>query len=158
MIESWSTDDLPLLEALLQDPAMMEHLGGPETLEKIASRQTTYERPGSRRYKIVADGEGVGWVGYWERDWRDGRVFEIGCSVLPSFQGRGLAGVGAALALARARAENALPFVHAFPSVDNGPSNGICRKLGFELLETLEFEYPKGSLMECNDWRFDLRT
>ena len=44
----------------------------------------------------------------------------------------------------------------AFPSVDNGPSNAICRKLGFTFLEASEFEYPKGHFMRCNDWRLDL--
>ena len=58
--------------------------------------------------------------------------------------------------IAVARAEKRLRFVHAYPSVDNAPSNGICRKLGFTLLEECEFEYPKGSLMRCNDWRLDL--
>jgi RimJ/RimL family protein N-acetyltransferase len=47
--------------------------------------------------------------------------------------------------------------MHAFPNVDNEASNAICRKLGFELLEAREFEYPKGHLMTCNDWRLDLR-
>jgi RimJ/RimL family protein N-acetyltransferase len=47
--------------------------------------------------------------------------------------------------------------MHAFPSVDNAPSNAICRKLGFELLEeSLEFEYPKGNVLRCSDWRLDL--
>jgi hypothetical protein len=48
--------------------------------------------------------------------------------------------------------------MHAFPNVDNAPSNSICRKLGFELLEACEFEFPKGHFMSCNDWRLDLRT
>jgi RimJ/RimL family protein N-acetyltransferase len=48
--------------------------------------------------------------------------------------------------------------MHAFPNVDNAPSNAICRKLGFELLEALEFEYPKGHFMTCNDWRLYLRA
>jgi hypothetical protein len=47
----------------------------------------------------------------------------------------------------------ARPAVHAFPSVDNPPSNGICRKVGFELLGEERFEYPKGHRMQCNDWR-----
>jgi hypothetical protein len=47
---------------------------------------------------------------------------------------------------------------HAFPNVDNAPSNAICRKLGFELLEACEFEFPKGHFMICNDWRLDLRA
>jgi hypothetical protein len=44
----------------------------------------------------------------------------------------------------------------AFPSIANAPSNAICRKLGFTLIEECEFEYPKGSFMRCNDWRLDL--
>jgi hypothetical protein len=47
-------------------------------------------------------------------------------------------------------------FMHAFPNVDNATSNAICRKLGFELLEACEFEFPKGHFMTCNDWRLDL--
>jgi hypothetical protein len=44
----------------------------------------------------------------------------------------------------------------AFPSVDNGPSNAICCKAGFVLLGEPHLEYPKGSLMRCNDRRMDL--
>ena len=48
--------------------------------------------------------------------------------------------------------------MHAYPSVENAPSNAICRKLGFTLLEAHDFEWPpdSGSFMRCNDWRFDL--
>ncbi|HEX3055163.1 MAG TPA: hypothetical protein VHP82_03380, partial [Gaiellaceae bacterium] len=49
-------------------------------------------------------------------------------------------------------------FMHAFPNVDNAASNAICVKLGFELLETCEFEFPKGHFMTCNDWRLDLHA
>jgi hypothetical protein len=68
-IEPWGKGDLALLERALGDPQMMEHLGGPESPEKIAERQAGYERSGSGQFKIVdeATGEGVGWVGYWER-------------------------------------------------------------------------------------------
>ena len=154
----WAPGDLSILQAALGDPAMMAHLGGPETPDKIASRQADYERPGSRQYAIVADGTGAGWIGYWEREWRGGTVFEIGWSVLPAFQGRGLASRATAEVLEVARADGAARVVHAFPSVDNGPSNGICRKLGFDLVEELEFEYPKGSVLRCNDWRLTLRA
>ena len=41
-LEPWAEDDLPLLQALLGDPAMMEHLGGPETPEKIVERHGRY--------------------------------------------------------------------------------------------------------------------
>jgi RimJ/RimL family protein N-acetyltransferase len=55
-----------------------------------------------------------------------------------------------------ARTERALRYMHAYPSVDNAPSNAICRKVGFELMGDYEFEYPKGNIMRCNDWRYDL--
>jgi len=134
----------------------MAHLGGPEPAEKIASRNAHYALPGSRQYRVVADGAGAGWVGYWEREWRGRDVFEIGWSILPAFQRRGVASAGTAAVLQLARAEPDPRDVHAFPSVDNGPSNGICRKLGFELLGEADFEYPKGSVMRCNDWRYRL--
>jgi RimJ/RimL family protein N-acetyltransferase len=159
-IEPWGEGNLELLQKCLGDPAMMEHLGGPESPEKIAERQARYEQPDSKQFKIVdeATGEGVGWVGYWERDWRDEQVYEIGWFVIPAFQGRGIAGSATLAALARARSERDRRFVHAYPAVDNGPSNAISRKLGFELLGPCDFEWPKGSgtLLRCNDWRFDL--
>ena len=157
-IEPWGAGDLALLEGLLGDPRMMEHLGGAETQEKIAERQARYEHAGSRQFKAVdADtGDGVGWVGYWERKWQGDQVFEIGWSVLPSAQGRGIAGAATAHVLEEARKERSLRFVHAYPAVDNAPSNAICRKLGFAHRGAHEFEYPPGSFMRCNDWRFDL--
>jgi RimJ/RimL family protein N-acetyltransferase len=152
-LEPWAADDLPLLERLLGDPAMMLHLGGPESAEKIAERNGRYAEPDSKQFKIVAGGEGVGWVGYWERGPEN---YEIGWSVLPAHQGRGFAKAGTRAALDRARAEHDRRYVHAYPAVDNGPSNGICRSLGFTLLGAYDFEYPKGHLLRCNDWRLDL--
>jgi len=161
-LEVWGKGDQPLLERLLGDPQMTEHLGGPESKEKIAERQARRERAAgsdtTRNFKVVdeATGEAVGWVGYWPREWRDQQVFEFGWAVLPEFQGRGIAGRATALAIDDARSAGKRRYVHAFPSVDNAPSNAICRKLGFTLLEALEFEYPPGNLMLCNDWRLDL--
>jgi RimJ/RimL family protein N-acetyltransferase len=161
-LEAWSEGDLPLLRRLLGDPAMTEHLGGPESEEKLVERQTKYERIGDtgtgRMFKMVdeASGEALGSVGYWEKDWRETTVWETGWSVLPEFQSRGIAGEATRLAIARARDEDKHRWLHAFPSVDNAPSNAICHKLGFELLGAFDFEYPPGNPMRCNDWRLDL--
>jgi RimJ/RimL family protein N-acetyltransferase len=160
-IEPWADGDLPLLRRIMGDPAMTEHLGGPESEEKLVARQARYERldPNQgRMFKIVDEesGEGVGSVGYWEKDWRDTTVWETGWSVLPEFQGRGIAGEATRLAIEAARDEGKHRWFHAFPSVDNAPSNAICRKLGFELLGAFDFEYPPGNPMRCNDWRLDL--
>jgi RimJ/RimL family protein N-acetyltransferase len=137
---------------------MTEHLGGPETPGKIAERQARYERSDSRQFRIVHEktGEAVGWVGYWERAWRQEDVYEIGWSVLPEYHGRGVASQATRQLIDLAAAENVRRHLHAFPSVDNGPSNAICRKAGFVLLAEVDFEYPPGNLMRCNDWRFDL--
>jgi RimJ/RimL family protein N-acetyltransferase len=159
-LRPWREADLSLLEALLGDPTMMRHLGGPESDEKIAERHARYltGADADSQFRIVDDatGEAVGWVGYWERAWRDQEVYEIGWSVLPAFQGRDIAAAATAQAIAMARAHGEHRFVHAFPSVDNAPSNAVCRKTGFVLLGDYEFEYPPGSFMRCNDWRLDL--
>jgi RimJ/RimL family protein N-acetyltransferase len=156
LIVPWGERDLALLERLVGDPAMMEHLGGPETPEKIGERQRRYEDPESDCFKIVdrATGADAGWVGYWERSWHQDDVYEIGWSVIPELQGRGLAAAAAALETARAGGKRR--FVHAFPSLENQPSNAICRKRGFVLLGDCELGYPPGIFMRSNDWRFDL--
>jgi RimJ/RimL family protein N-acetyltransferase len=162
-LEAWSEDNFPLLEQL-NAPEMTEHLGGPESPEKLAERQARYERlrdsGGDRMFKIVlgATGEAVGSVGYWERTWRGEQVYEMGWGVLSAFQGRGIAAAATAQAIAMARADGKHRFLHAFPGVDNPPSNKLCRRLGFTLLEECDFEYPRGHFMRCNDWQLDLLT
>jgi RimJ/RimL family protein N-acetyltransferase len=141
---------------------MTKHVGGPETHEKLIERQTRYEQLAGtgtgRMFKIIyaATAEAIGSVGYWERDWRGESVYEIGWFVIPSFQGRGIASMATAQAIAMARSEGKHRFVHAFPSVDNPASNAICRKLGFTLLGECSFEFPPGNAMQSNDWRLDL--
>jgi RimJ/RimL family protein N-acetyltransferase len=156
-LEPWGADDLPLLQKL-NDPEMTKHVGGPESPEKLAERQSRYERKGSRQYRIAdgASGERVGWVGYWETTSHDQLVWEIGWAVLPSFQGRGVATTATAQLIDKARRERRHRFVHAFPMVENAPSNAICRKLGFTLLGEIDFPARRGGSVRCNDWRLDL--
>jgi RimJ/RimL family protein N-acetyltransferase len=80
----------------------------------------------------------------------------MGWGVLPEFQGRGIASTAVAQAIQLARATRRKPAIHAFPGIDNAPSNGICRRLGFELLGAVDFEYPKGHWALSNDWRLAL--
>jgi RimJ/RimL family protein N-acetyltransferase len=159
-IRPWSKDDLPLLERLMGDPFMTEHLGGPETLDKIRSRHERYLTIGDTGsiFVIVVGPQSTpaGSVGYWERKEQGQTVWEIGWSVLPEFQGRGIATRAAMLAVAHARSQRRHWFMHAYPSVENLPSNAICRKAGFKLLGASDFEYPKGHFMCCNNWRLDL--
>ena len=160
-LEPWGSGDLPLLERLMGDPRTTEHLGGPESPDQLRERQARYEHleGGDRMFKVVdvASGAGVGSVGFWTKEWRDEQVYEVGWMVVPEFQGRGIAVAATAQAIELARHDDTHRFMHAFPNVDNAPSNAICRKLGFELLEACEFEFPKGHFMTCNDWRLNLR-
>jgi RimJ/RimL family protein N-acetyltransferase len=148
-LEPWAEGDLPLLRKLLGDPEMTTYLGGPESDEKLTERQARYERLGNsgegRMYKIVEaeSGEPAGSVGYWEKDWLDQRVYETGWSVLPAFQGRGIAVAATAEVIVLARAEQRHRYLHAFPSVDNAASNAICRKLGFAFLGRTSSSTPR---------------
>ena len=78
--------------------------------------------------------------------------------MLPEFGGRGLATDAARLIVGLARAAGRYRFLHAFPAVDNAPSNAVCRKAGFTDLGPCEIEYPLGSMMRANNWRIDLRV
>src|SRR5574338_1468370 len=157
-IQPWSEEDLPLLQQLLGDPEMMEHLGGPETPEQILRRHRRYAaRPEDgidHMFKITWGLESVpvGNIGFWKKVWRDRAVYEMGWMVLPAYQGRGIATQAGALTIEQARRQHRFRFIHAFPSVSNPASNAICRRLGFTLLEECQFEYPPGHAMTVNDW------
>ncbi len=166
----WTEDDLALL-IRLNEPEMMEHLGGPETALQVLRRQERYvgiARTGTFRdsdaeyrafvFKVVLEpeGAGVGSVNFWDREWKGEQVYEMGWSGVHEFQGRGIASTAVARAVEVARATMRRPAVHAFPSVDNAASNAVCRKVGFALLGDVRFEYPKGHWMQCSDWRLAL--
>ncbi|MDF2684409.1 MAG: N-acetyltransferase [Brevibacillus sp.] len=162
-IEPWKDTDLDLLFRL-NAPEMLEHLGGPETEEQVLRRHQRYVNitgnETGQMFTIVMlpESEPVGNIGYWERIWEGETVYEIGWGVLSAYQGLGIASAATKAAIASARAENKHRFLHAFPSVDNPASNGICRKLSFTLRGECNFEYPPGSMMRCNDWFLDLTT
>src|SRR5690242_5563777 len=90
------------------DKCMTEHLGGPESAEKLRDRQERYERldGGDRMFKIVdmPSGAAVGSVGFWTKEWRDEQVYEVGWMVVPEFQGRGIAVTATAQAIEHASA------------------------------------------------------
>ncbi|MBO0777537.1 MAG: GNAT family N-acetyltransferase [Ktedonobacteraceae bacterium] len=161
-LEPWGEGDLPLLKKTLGDPVMTRYLGGPESDEQLLERQARYERFAEsgkgRMLKIIleATGEAAGKVGYGDSIHNGEGIYEIGWQVLPAFQGQGIASAAVARAIAMARSDGKYRFLHAFPSVDNLPSNAICRKSGFTLVEECDFEYPRGHFMRSNNWRFDL--
>ncbi|MER5209211.1 GNAT family N-acetyltransferase [Streptomyces sp. NPDC002838] len=154
----WAEGDFWLLRRT-NSPEMTEHLGGPESEEKLVIRHRRYVElaPGRMfRVTLAGSGETVGSIGFWEREWQGGTVWETGWGVLPEFQGRGLAVRAARAVVAAARAAGGHRYLHAFPSVEHRASNSVCRRAGFSLLGTADFEYPKGHWITSNDWRVDL--
>jgi len=161
-VEPWGPDDFWLDQQLMGDAAMTASLGGPESDEQKTTRHARFldlsMSGAGRMFKIVnaVTGEAIGGVGYWEREWRGEQVFEAGWSVLPAFQRRGVARAATRQAIAVARAEGKHRYLHAFPLVDNPPSNSVCRMLGFRLVEVCDVARPPGNPIRCNDWRLDL--
>lgn len=158
-IKPWEDDDLDLLFRI-NSPEMMKHLGGSEGKEQILKRHKRYLELGNkgRMYSItlLPELEKVGSVGYWQTNFNNEDVYETGWSVLPLFQGKGIATIATKLAIEEASAINKFKYIHAFPSIDNPASNAICRKLNFNLISECEFEYPPGNYMRCNNWRLEL--
>jgi RimJ/RimL family protein N-acetyltransferase len=152
-LEAWGPEDFELLKRLVGDPAMMTYLGGPESAEKIRERQARYEGT-ETAFKVVdaESAEALGWLGYWESD----GAWEMGWAVLPEHQGKGVAAAATLQALERVREDGRHRYAHAFPVVENGPSNALCRKLGFTLTGEEDGEYPPGNRVRFNNWRFDL--
>jgi RimJ/RimL family protein N-acetyltransferase len=161
-LRMWSGEDLPLLTRLMGDPSMTVYLGGPESAGELEKRHQRYcqMQTSDRGHMYVAllNGEPAGSVGYWETEWQGQPIWETGWSVLPEFQGKGIATQATLLVVEQARAEAKHRFIHAFPSVENSASNAICQKAGFTLQGEVQFEYHRvpGNFMRCNDWRIDL--
>lgn len=140
------------------DPRMTEHLGGPESPEKLAERQARYERvseagPGGMFVICAGPGaEGVGSVGYWEQTWRGGTVWEIGWSVVPEWQRRGIATRAVGLLLEKIAADGLDRPILAYPAVENAASNAVCRKAGMTLIGEAVVDFPPGNFFRANEW------
>lgn len=151
----WAAGDLRLLHRLLGDPAMTEHLGGPEPPYKIDRRHLRYLALEEGEMLVILAGEEgtpAGSVGWWPREWAGEATLEMGWLVLPEFQGRGIATAAVRACVDRVRSRGETRSIHAFPAPDNVPSNRVCASAGFELLGEVDFEYPKGSWTRSNDW------
>ena len=160
-LEPWGEGDLGLVEQLFGDPRMMQHLGGAQPAAQNRQRLLRYAAPDSGTFKIVDldSGDGVGFVGFWALEWQGEHVLETGWSVIPAFQGRGIATAAAELVVDLARASERpddVHALHAFPAVENIASNALCQRLGFTFLKATVFGDPPRPRLHCNDWRLDL--
>jgi len=137
---------------------MTEHLGGPESPEKLAERQARYERireSGTGGMFVICAGpeaEGVGSVGYWEQTWRGDTAWEIGWSVVPEWQRRGIASRAVGLLLEKIAVDGPDRPILAYPAVENAASNAVCRKAGMTLIGEAVVEFPPGNPFRANEW------
>lgn len=147
------------------DPVMMTELGGAlprEGIEEKVARDVQDAKSGAALIKMIIPddaepGTVAGSAVLWTSE-RDGEpISEIGWMVLPEFQGKGVGKQAVRMLLEIARGQGRWGLVHAFPGVTNGPSNGICRSLGFTLAGEKEVEFS-GRVLRSNHWVIDPRT
>ena len=164
-LRPYAEGDMWVLERTLGDPNQMVHLNGPESAEKLRKRHKNFvamsaDPSAGCMFTIVIGSENApaGNVGYWETEWDGQRGWETGWFVLPEFQGKGIAAAATRLLVNRV-AKLDREFLFAYPSVNNGPSNAISKKLGFTLIGQTESEYPpkSGRSLHVNIWRLDLK-
>ena len=158
--------DLWILERTLGDPKQMIQLNGPESAEQIQKRHKLFltmsadQHAGCMFTILLGSADAAGNIVYWESEWKGQKGWEMGWFVLPEFQGRGIATAATkqVIELLSKLENNSNKFVFAFPSVDNHPSNAICRKMGFILKEDVNSEYPLGSgrSLHVNIWTLAL--
>jgi RimJ/RimL family protein N-acetyltransferase len=160
-LRPYGEDDQWLLERTLGDPGQMVNLNGPESMEQIRKRHQLFlgflaDPHAGCQYTILAgpDHTPAGNVGYWESEWKGQKGWELGWFVLPDFQRRGIATAATRQVIEVLSKLQRHKSVFAFPSVDNHPSNAICRRLGFDLKEDVTSEYPLGSkrMLHVNVW------
>ena len=85
-LRPYSENDLPILRRN-NEPDMTEFLGGPETeeklLESVHQRYINLKAGEAYMFVIWLDNEAVGFVGYWEKEWKGELVWEAGWGVFP---------------------------------------------------------------------------
>ncbi len=154
----WDETGLALLRSM-NTPDQKRHLGGTESEEKLLDRHArylTYHRLGeTEMLRIAVDGQVIGSIGYWAIE-RHGPAYETGWEILVTHHGHGYGTAAARLLVERLKEVAQRPYLFAFPAPGNEGSNGICRKLGFELVGVEETEYPKGVWGPHNVWRLPL--
>ena len=151
-----TAEDVWLTEALETDPRVMAELGGPQPIDYVKdvhARRVAGIEDGNWWLKMVPEphGEPVGTIGLWRGVWEGAPISETGWMVLPAHQGKGHASAALSVLLERARAAGTWGDIHAFPGATNEPSNALCRKFGFERLETTDVDYGDRTL-RVNHW------
>jgi len=154
-LRRYTDADFALTEALETDPDAMRELGGPRAVAELAEAHRRRVLDPWWTTIVIDDGVAVGTIGIWPKEYGGRSIHETGWMVLPAFHGRGIASAALGLLIKRVRSAPQVDGMHAFPPISNAPSNALCRKFGFTLLEAADFNYA-GRPLRCNHW--ELRT
>jgi RimJ/RimL family protein N-acetyltransferase len=155
--------DIDVYVSMRCDPVMMSELGGPlprDSIEAKVRRDVESVAAGVGWIKMILPDEAApevvaGSVMLWSHEEDGERISETGWMVLPRFQGRGLGKLAVRALLDLARDDGRWGPVHAFPGTSNGPSNGICRGLGFTLLGERDVVLFADRVLRANHWVID---
>jgi RimJ/RimL family protein N-acetyltransferase len=159
----YGPDDLWLTLELEMDPDVMSELGGPrprEELDEVHERRLNTKIDGEDWWFKIVPGPGdepAGTIGMWPATHGEGEIYEVGWMVLPAHQGRGIASEALAMLIDRVRADGRFDAIHAFPGATNAPSNALCRKFGFELLDETEVTF-RDQTLRVNHWALALAS
>jgi RimJ/RimL family protein N-acetyltransferase len=143
------------------DPVMMAELGGPrprDGIEEKVQRDVADAAADVAWIKMIVPGDDsstvAGSVALWQHEADRRTISEIGWMVLPEFQGQGFGKRAVHALLEAARADGRWGLVHAFPAITNGASNGICRSVGFRLVQQEDVDFA-GQVFRVNHWIID---
>jgi RimJ/RimL family protein N-acetyltransferase len=147
------------------DPAMTAELGGPLPREGIEAKVAQDVRDAAADtawIKMIIPDEAApavvaGSVALWSHEDGGEPISEIGWMVLPEFQGRGIGKMAVRALLQLARDDGRWGLVHAFPATTNGPSNGICRSVGFRFAGEQDVTFA-GRVIRTSHWVVNPRT
>ncbi|GAA0736242.1 GNAT family N-acetyltransferase [Dactylosporangium roseum] len=159
-LRPYGDEDLALTVALEADPEVKSRLGGPvgaEEAARIHAKRMAGVADGDWYFTIHVDGarRPAGIIAIFRTPWEGGIVHEVGSMLFPEFQAQGVAAAAFRVLVERGRAEGRFTEIHGFADVRNGPSNGIVRRLGFELLGQCDMDY-EGRPIHCNHWRLSI--
>jgi RimJ/RimL family protein N-acetyltransferase len=156
-LRPYADADRWLTEAIEADPVMMAGLGGPLAADDLPGiherrlRGMATDRLWYFTVELEPEGRPVGTICLWKDAIAGGHRSEAGWAILHEFQGRGVATRALQLLIERAVDDGRWGDIHAFPGVDNGPSNALCRTAGFRNVGEEVVEYA-GRSLRCNHW------
>lgn len=157
-LRQWGRKDRDLLTRA-NEPEMTVFLGGPETDGEVDARHERYlhgwQTGTARAYRVDVDDEPAALIGAWHVEHDDTPAWEVGWSVLPEWQGRGVARSALRLLLRELVADGSRGLVVAYPSVENAASNALCRGAGFEPHGT-HAEQWRGAELTFAVWTLDI--